>query len=83
MKSFSKLSVNYSHPEIEAKTSASAAFGRKYFKRSSEPEREDDDTADEKSEIFAEMLSLKNLEVDYVQPESGVKTIDGAAVVRN
>ena len=29
------------------------------------------------------MLSLKNLEVYYVQPESGVKKIDGAAVGRN
>jgi xylose isomerase len=83
MKSLKKLVVDYMHPEINVKTTDGTAFGRNYFNRPSAPETEDDELADEREEILAEVRSLKKLAVDYMHPEIGVKTTDGTVYGRN
>jgi len=83
LKSLKKLAVDYMHPEVGVKSSDGAAFGRNYFNRPSAPDTEEDDLADDREEILADMRSLKKLAVDYMHPEVGVKSSDGAAFGRN
>ena len=77
------LSVAYLHPEAAVETTDGAAFGRNYFNRASAPETEDDELADERAEVLAEAAALKKLAVDYMHPEVGVTSVDGAAFGRN
>ncbi len=77
------LSVAYLHPEAAVTTSDGAAFGRNYFNRVSAPDTEDDELADERAEVLAEAAALKKLAVDYMHPEVGVTSVDGAAFGRN
>ncbi|KAL7449509.1 hypothetical protein ACHAWC_002842, partial [Mediolabrus comicus] len=74
------LSVAYLHQEAAVETTDGAAFGRNYFNRASAPETEDDD---ERAEVLAEAAALKKLAVDYMHPEVGVTSVDGAAFGRN
>merc|ERR1719272_789455 len=74
-----KCAVDYVCPEVGVTSAAGACFGRNYFGRCSAPEAEDDDLADERAEVLAEAAALKGLAVDYLHPEVGVATIDGAA----
>jgi hypothetical protein len=78
-----KLAVDYMHPEVGVTSVDGAAFGRNYFNRASAPETEDDELADERAEVLAEAAALKKLAVDYMHPEVGVTSVDGAAFGRN
>eukprot|EP00984_Skeletonema_dohrnii_P032555 scaffold26904_cov74-Skeletonema_dohrnii-CCMP3373.AAC.1 len=78
-----KLAVDYLHPEVGVNNTDGAAFGRNYFNRASAPDTEDDEFADERAEVLAEAAALKKLAVDYLHPEVGVTSTDGAAFGRN
>merc|ERR1712161_112467 len=56
-----KSAVDYTSPEVGVTSVAGACFGRNYFDRYSAPETEEDDLADECSEVLAEAAALKNL----------------------
>eukprot|EP00580_Thalassiosira_gravida_P013170 CAMPEP_0201680710 /NCGR_PEP_ID=MMETSP0494-20130426/50739_1 /ASSEMBLY_ACC=CAM_ASM_000839 /TAXON_ID=420259 /ORGANISM="Thalassiosira gravida, Strain GMp14c1" /LENGTH=335 /DNA_ID=CAMNT_0048164437 /DNA_START=64 /DNA_END=1072 /DNA_ORIENTATION=- len=60
-----------------------AAFGRNYFSRPSAPEVEDVEEAEERALVLAEAAALKKSAVDYMHPEVGVTTTDGACFGRN
>jgi hypothetical protein len=83
MKLLKKHAVDYMHPEVGVQTNDGAAFGRNYFNRPSAPEVDNDSSAGEIAEILAETKMLKKLAVDYMHPENGVKTSDGAVFGRN
>jgi uncharacterized protein (UPF0261 family) len=78
-----KSAVNYLHPEIGVSVEDATVFGRNYFNRASAPEMEEDEFADERAEILADALALKKAAIDYMHPEIGVKTTDGACFGRN
>ncbi|KAL3775538.1 LOW QUALITY PROTEIN: hypothetical protein ACHAW5_001557 [Stephanodiscus triporus] len=78
-----KLAVDYMHPEIGVKSADATLFGRNYFGRYSAPETEDKELADERARVFAEAAALKKLAVDYLHPEVGVTSADGACFGRN
>jgi hypothetical protein len=78
-----KSAVNYMHPEVGVKTADGACFGRNYFNRYSAPETEEDEDADERAEILADAAALKKSAVQYLHPEVGVKSTDGACFGRN
>merc|ERR1739838_973437 len=59
-----------------------SVFGRNYFSRSSAPEQEDDEDAEECAASLADAISLKKLAVDYAHPEMPVK-IDSSVFGRN
>jgi xylose isomerase len=75
--------VDYMHPEIGVSSASPECFGRNYFNRPSAPETEEDEFADERAEILAEMAALKQSAVDYMHPEIGVKTTDATLFGRN
>merc|ERR1739838_91288 len=77
-----KLAVDYAHPEDPVLISDSSVFGRNYFSRSSAPEQEDDEDAEECAVALADAISLKKLAVDYAHPEMPVK-IDPSVFGRN
>jgi uncharacterized protein (UPF0212 family) len=78
-----KSAVDYMHPEIGVTSTSLECFGRNYFNRASAPETEEDEFADERTEILAEMAALKQSAVDYLHPEIGVKTTDATLFGRN
>jgi len=60
-----------------------AVFGRNYFGRYSAPETEDRELADERAHVLAEAAALKKSAVDFLHPEVGVASTDGACFGRN
>ena len=78
-----KSAIDYMHPEVGVTTNDATVFGRNYFSRPSAPETEEDEFADERAEILAEAAALKQLAVDYLHPEVGVTSTDGACFGRN
>jgi len=78
-----KLAVDYMHPELSVVTSDVTIFGRNYFTRSSAPEQETVEEAEERAQIFADAAALKKLAVDYLHPELPVVTSNAAARGRN
>jgi len=78
-----KSAVDYMHPEVGVTSTDGACFGRNYFGRASAAETEDDEFADERAEILEEASALKKLAMDYMHPEVGVTSTDGAAFGRN
>eukprot|EP01083_Nonionella_stella_P028128 77470_1 len=78
-----KSAVDYLHPEIGVVTSDPAACGRNYFNRASAPETEEDEYADERAEILAESLALKNSAKAWRHPEVGVTESDPTSFGRN
>jgi uncharacterized protein (UPF0261 family) len=78
-----KMAVNYLHPEVGVKSTDGACFGRNYFNRASAPETEEDEDADERAEILAEAVALKNSTMQYLHPEVGVKSSDATLFGRN
>merc|ERR1719473_845716 len=78
-----KSAVDYMHPEIGVKSADGFCFGRNYFERPSAPEMEKDEFADERAEILANALALKKAAMDYLHPEIGVESSDGACFGRN
>ncbi len=75
--------VAYLHPEIGISEVTPENFGRNYFNRPSAPETEEDEYADERAEILAEVTALKKLATDYMHPELGVTAVDGTCFGRN
>ena len=82
-KALKQAAVDYMHPEIGVTSASPECFGRNYFNRASAPETEEDEFADERAEILAEMTALKQSAVDYLHPEIGVKTTDATLFGRN
>ena len=71
------------HPEVGVTTADGACFGRNYFERSSAPETEDLDEAEEHARVLADALALKKSAADYMHPEVGVTSADGACFGHN
>eukprot|EP00580_Thalassiosira_gravida_P012518 CAMPEP_0201652226 /NCGR_PEP_ID=MMETSP0493-20130528/44368_1 /ASSEMBLY_ACC=CAM_ASM_000838 /TAXON_ID=420259 /ORGANISM="Thalassiosira gravida, Strain GMp14c1" /LENGTH=364 /DNA_ID=CAMNT_0048128739 /DNA_START=34 /DNA_END=1128 /DNA_ORIENTATION=- len=78
-----KLAADYMHPEVGVISTDGAAFGRNYFSRPSAPEVEDVEEAEERALVLAEAAALKKSAVDYMHPEVGITTTDGACFGRN
>jgi len=78
-----KSAADYLHPEVDVKVSDGTLFGRNYFGRYSAPETEDKELADERAHVVAEAAALKKMAVDYLHPEVGVTSTDGACFGRN
>lgn len=62
----------YMHPEHPVVSSDPTARGRNYFDRASAPETEDQDHADERDQVLAEMAQLKKVAGWYMHPEEPV-----------
>merc|ERR1712157_393210 len=77
------LSVGHMHPERKVTTTGATAYARNYFNRPSAPEEEYDEDAQERTRIFADAASLKQLAVDYMHPECLASTIDPTAYASN
>jgi hypothetical protein len=84
------LAVAYLHPEkvtfnryFLLEGADPAVFGRNYFGCYSAPETEDRELADERARVLAEAAALKKSAVDYLHPEVGVASADGACFGRN
>ncbi len=75
-----KLAVDYMHPELGVISTGST--GRCYFDRSSAPEQESAEDAEERAMALADAAALKRLAVDYMHPELGVVTSDPTATAR-
>jgi len=78
-----KIAVDYMHPENTVKTTDPTVFGRNYFNRASALDIDDEDDAEERSQVLAETAALKKLAVDYMHPEIDLKTTDHALFGRN
>merc|ERR1711957_63005 len=78
-----KSAVDYACPEVGVASAAGACFGRNYFSRCSAPETEEDDLANERAEILADAVALKNHATGYLHPELGVITTNCTAFGRN
>jgi uncharacterized protein (UPF0261 family) len=78
-----KSAVNYLHPEVGVSVTDATVFGRNYFNRYSAPDMEDLEEANERAEILADALALKKSAANYMHPEVGVKSTDGACFGRN
>ncbi|KAL7502376.1 hypothetical protein ACHAXN_000682 [Cyclotella atomus] len=70
-------------PEDPVVTEDAAVFGRNYFNRPSAPEVESLEEANERARVLADAMALKKAAVDYMHPEIGVKSADGACFGRN
>ena len=73
MKQLKRLAVDYLHPEKPVQNTDPFATGRNYFSRLSAEEYEDKDAMDDRNEILADMLQLKQLAFDYLHPEKPVQ----------
>jgi len=78
-----KLAADYMHPEVGVIATDATVFARNYFHRPSAPEEEDMEDAKERALVLAEATALKKLAVDYMHPEVGVISADGACFGRN
>ncbi len=78
-----KAARAYLHPEDPVVTEDAAVFGRNYFNRASAPEVESLEEANELTCVLADAMALKKAAVDYMHPEIGVKSADGACFGRN
>eukprot|EP00584_Thalassiosira_punctigera_P004318 CAMPEP_0172534832 /NCGR_PEP_ID=MMETSP1067-20121228/7057_1 /TAXON_ID=265564 ORGANISM="Thalassiosira punctigera, Strain Tpunct2005C2" /NCGR_SAMPLE_ID=MMETSP1067 /ASSEMBLY_ACC=CAM_ASM_000444 /LENGTH=970 /DNA_ID=CAMNT_0013319677 /DNA_START=43 /DNA_END=2955 /DNA_ORIENTATION=- len=78
-----KLAVDYMHPEVGVTATDATVLGRNYFNRPSAPETEDEEDAEERARVLADALALKKSAIDYMHPEVGVTSADGACFGRN
>merc|ERR1711981_7293 len=78
-----KLAVNHAHPEFGVKTTESASFGRNYFSRPSAAEQDDKEEAEERVQVLADAVALKELAVAYYHPEVAVTSTSSTAFGRN
>lgn len=76
------VAVNYFHPELPMTTSAEM-FGRNFFLRASAPEQLHQEDIKERTLILKDTERLKQLAVDFMHPEIGVKTSDPTSFGRN
>jgi len=82
MAKLKKAARAYMHPEDKVVTEDATLYGRNYYGRASAPEMEDASDALEAARILADARALKQSAVDYMHPEVGVKTTDGACFAR-
>eukprot|EP00956_Cyclotella_meneghiniana_P003145 scaffold3852_cov71-Cyclotella_meneghiniana.AAC.1 len=73
-----KMARAYLHPEDPVVVEDATCCGRNYFGRASAPEVEDVEEANERAHVLADAKALKKSAVDYMHPEIGVKSTDGA-----
>jgi hypothetical protein len=78
-----KAAMAYLHPEEGVQVEDATLFGRNYFDRPSAPEVEEAEVAREGARVLAETLALKYSAMNYLHPEIGVKSADGACFGRN
>ncbi|KAL3779902.1 hypothetical protein HJC23_010787 [Cyclotella cryptica] len=78
-----QFAFSYLHPEVGVKSADGACFGRNYFTRYSAPDLEDVEEANERAQVLADALALKQSAFSYLHPEVGVKSVDGACFGRN
>lgn len=78
-----KLAADYMHPEVGVSVSDATVLGRNFFDRHSAPADEDAEEAEERGRVLAEAAALKKSAVDYMHPEVGVASADGASFGRN
>eukprot|EP00526_Cylindrotheca_closterium_P007270 CAMPEP_0113615026 /NCGR_PEP_ID=MMETSP0017_2-20120614/7482_1 /TAXON_ID=2856 /ORGANISM="Cylindrotheca closterium" /LENGTH=695 /DNA_ID=CAMNT_0000524237 /DNA_START=86 /DNA_END=2170 /DNA_ORIENTATION=- /assembly_acc=CAM_ASM_000147 len=81
-----QLAVDYLHPELPVVTTDPNACGRNYFSRPSaegNDENQDEEWEQERASILQDMQQMKQLAVDYLQPELPVTTTDPTACGRN
>jgi len=81
-----KNAVRYLHPELPIEQSAEEKMlssARNYFSRSSGPEQESFEEAEERTRILEDAAALKNHAVRYMHPEVGVKSTDATVFGRN
>ena len=77
-----KLAQDYFQPERPVVTSDPYAMGRNYFSRPSAHEYENEDDMDARDDIMEDMVQLKKLAIDFMQPELPVR-VDSLASCRN
>jgi hypothetical protein len=82
MAQLKQLAVDYMHPELPVVTSDPTACGRNYFSRASAEEYEEEEYMDEREDIMEDLAQLKQLAVDYLQPERAVQ-VDPLMSYRN
>jgi hypothetical protein len=72
-KAFKKLAVDFMHPELGVTTDP-AACGRSFFSRYSAPEYESLEDAEARAQVMEDMKAFKQLAVDFLHPESPVRS---------
>jgi hypothetical protein len=81
--SLKQMAIAYLHPEVGVKAEDATLFGRNYFNRYSSPEVESWEEAEERAHILVDAASLKQLAINYLHPEVGVKAEDATLFGRN
>jgi hypothetical protein len=71
------------NPEVGVSVTDATVFGHNYFNRYSALKRMSLLMTDERAEILADALALKKAAADYMHPEVGVTSADGACFGRN
>jgi len=77
-----KAAVDYMHPEIPVVITDPFATARCYFERHSAPEVESFEEAEYRTQVLADMISLKKLAADYMHPELPAAVTDPFATAR-
>ena len=83
MASLKKLATDYLKPELPCKTTDPCVTGRNWFGRSSAPEQESFEAAEERNIVLEEAASLKKYATDYLHPEKPVESTDAYRTGRN
>merc|ERR1712238_642205 len=78
-----QTACDYAHPEISVITTDVNASGRNYFSRPSAIEQEDMEASEERAQILADTMALKQTACHYAHPEISVITSDVNASGRN
>lgn len=75
--------ADFMHPERPVVYEDTCVFGRNYFGRASAAEQEEDEFADEREIILAELEELKQGAVDYMHPERPIPSVDPTSFGRS
>jgi len=78
-----KLATDHMHPEIKMAKSVPSSYGRNYFSRYSVVELESKEEGEERAQILADAIALKQLATDFMHPEVKVATSDSCVFGRN
>jgi hypothetical protein len=82
MISLKKLAADYMHPELPVVVTDPFATARCYFDRYSAPEVETVEEAEYRTQVLADMISLKKSAVEYMHPELPAFVTDPCATAR-
>jgi adenosyl cobinamide kinase/adenosyl cobinamide phosphate guanylyltransferase len=83
VKALKEQATSFTHPELPVVTTDPCAYGRNYYGRASAPEQETEEFAEERLQILAEAMLLKQQAVAYAHPGVPVETTDPTAYARN